>query len=55
MAALAFNPNSWEAESSRALLSSRLAYSTELVPGQPELYSKILSKKQTKLKPRMFT
>jgi hypothetical protein len=49
-----FNPNTWEAEAGR-FLSSRLAWSTKRVPGQPGLYRENLSKKnkepnQTKTK-----
>jgi hypothetical protein len=44
----AFNPSTWEAEAS-GFLSSRPAWSTEWVPGQPELHGKTLSQKnQTK-------
>jgi hypothetical protein len=43
----AFNPSTREAEAGR-FLSSRPAWSTELVPGQPGLYRETLSqKKQT--------
>jgi hypothetical protein len=42
----AFNPSTWEAEASR-FLSSRPAWSTELVPGQPGLHKETLSLKQT--------
>jgi hypothetical protein len=35
----AFNPRTWEAETGR-FLSSRPAWSTEWVPGQPGLYIK---------------
>jgi hypothetical protein len=45
-----FNPSTWEAEAGR-FLSSRLAWSTKWVPGQPELYRETLSwKKQNKTK-----
>ena len=40
----AFNPSTWEAEAGR-FLSSRPAWSTEWVPGQPELYRETLSQK----------
>jgi hypothetical protein len=40
----AFNPSIWEAEAGR-FLSSRPAWSTEWVPGQPGLYRKTLSQK----------
>jgi hypothetical protein len=40
----AFNPSTWEAEAG-GFLSSRLAWSTELVPGQPELHRETLSQK----------
>jgi hypothetical protein len=45
----AFNPSTWEAEAGR-FLSSRPAWSTEWVLGQPELYRETLSwkNKQTK-------
>jgi hypothetical protein len=35
----AFNPSTWEAEAGK-FLSSRPAWSTEGVPGQPGLYQK---------------
>jgi hypothetical protein len=38
----AFNPSTWEAEAG-GFLSSRPAYSTEGVPGQPGLYRETLS------------
>jgi hypothetical protein len=38
----AFNPSTWEAEAGR-VLSSRLAWSTEWVPGQPGLCRETLS------------
>ena len=41
----AFNPSTWEAEVGR-FLSSRPAWSTERVPGQPGLYRETLSQKQ---------
>jgi hypothetical protein len=40
-----FNPGSWEAETGR-FLSSRPAWSTELVPGQPRVHRETLSRKQ---------
>jgi hypothetical protein len=50
--ALAFNPSTWEAEAGR-FLGSRLAWSTECVPGQPGLHRESLlpktkTNKQTK-------
>ena len=42
-----FNPSTWEAEAGR-LLSSRPAWSTEWVPGQPGLYRETLSQKKKK-------
>jgi hypothetical protein len=42
MMAYAFSPNTWEAEAG-GLLSSRPAWSTEWVPGQPGLYRETLS------------
>jgi hypothetical protein len=42
----AFNPSTWEAEAGE-FLSSRPAWSTELVPGQPGLHRETLSRKQT--------
>jgi hypothetical protein len=39
-----FNPNTWEAEAG-GFLSSRPAWSTEWVPGQPGLYRETLSQK----------
>jgi hypothetical protein len=48
--AYAFNPNTQEAEAGR-FLSSRPAWSTEWVPGQPGLHRETLSqKKQNKTK-----
>jgi hypothetical protein len=41
----AFNPSTWEAEAGR-FLSSRPAWSTEWVPGQPGLQRETLSGKQ---------
>jgi hypothetical protein len=45
----AFNPSTWEAEAG-GFLSSRPAWSTEWVPGQPGLYRETLSQKQKKNK-----
>jgi hypothetical protein len=42
-----FNPSTQEAEAGR-FLSSRPAWSTKWVPGQPGLYRKTLSQKTTK-------
>jgi hypothetical protein len=47
----AFNPSTWEAEAG-GFLSSRPAWSTEWVPGQPGLYRETLSHKKTKPKPK---
>jgi hypothetical protein len=43
----AFNPSTWEAEAG-GFLSSRPAWSTEWVPGQPGLHRETLSRKKTK-------
>jgi hypothetical protein len=44
----AFNPSTWEAEAGRCL-SSRPAWSTEWVPGQPGIHRETLSwKNKTK-------
>jgi hypothetical protein len=43
----AFNPSTWEAEVGE-FLSSRTAWSTEWVPGQPGLHRETLSRKKTK-------
>jgi hypothetical protein len=43
----AFNPSTWEAEAGR-FLSSRPAWSTEWVPGQPGLHRETLSQKKKK-------
>jgi hypothetical protein len=43
----AFNASSWEAEAGR-FLSSRPAWSTEWVPGQPGLHRETLSQKKKK-------
>jgi hypothetical protein len=40
----AFNPSTWEADAGR-FLSSRPAWSTEWVPGQPGLHRETLSQK----------
>jgi hypothetical protein len=45
----AFNPSTQEAEAG-GFLSSRLAWSTEWVPGQPGLYRETLSQKEKKRK-----
>jgi hypothetical protein len=45
----AFNPSTWEAEAG-GFLSSRPAWSTEWVPGQPGLHRKTLSRKNKKQK-----
>jgi hypothetical protein len=45
----AFNPSSWEAEAG-GFLSLRPAWSTEWVPGQPELHRETLSRKSQKAK-----
>jgi hypothetical protein len=45
----AFNPSTWEAEAG-GFLSSRPAWSTEWVPGQPGLYKETLSGKTKKKK-----
>jgi hypothetical protein len=45
----AFNPSTWEAEAS-GFLSSRPAWSTKRVPGQPELYRETLSQKKEEKK-----
>jgi hypothetical protein len=42
-----FNPSTWEAEAGR-FLSSRPAWSTKLVPGQPGLHREILSRGKKK-------
>jgi hypothetical protein len=44
MVAYAFNPSTWEAEAG-GFLSSRPAWSTEWVPGQPGLHRETLSRK----------
>jgi hypothetical protein len=45
----AFNPSTWEAEAG-GFLSSRPAWSTEQVPGQPGLHKETLSCKTKKNK-----
>jgi hypothetical protein len=45
----AFNPSTWEAEAGGSL-SSRPAWSTEWVPGQPGLHRETLSRKNQKKK-----
>jgi hypothetical protein len=53
----AFNPSTWKAEAGRSL-SSRPAWSTKWVPGQPELYRETLSqktKKQNKTKTKKMS
>jgi hypothetical protein len=47
MVAHAFNPSTWEAEAGE-FLSSRPAWSTEWIPGQPGLHSVTLSRKKKK-------
>jgi hypothetical protein len=49
MVAHAFNPSTQEAEAG-GFLSSRPAWSTERVPGQPGLYRETLSRKNKKQK-----
>jgi hypothetical protein len=49
MVAYAFNPSTREAEAG-GFLSSRPAWSTKWVPGQPGLYREILSQKTKKKK-----
>jgi hypothetical protein len=44
-----FNPSTWEAEAGE-FLSSRPAWSTEGVPGQPGLHRETLSRKTKKQK-----
>jgi hypothetical protein len=44
MVAYTFNPSTWEAEAG-GFLSSRPAWSTKWVPGQPGLYRETLSRK----------
>jgi hypothetical protein len=49
MVAHTFNPSTWEAEAG-GFLSSRPAWSTESVPGQPGLHRETLSLKTKKIK-----
>lgn len=47
-----FNPSSQKTEAGRSLeFEARLVWSTEPVPGQPELHRETLSQKQTNKKP----
>jgi hypothetical protein len=50
-----FNPSTWEAEAGRSL-NLRPAWSTERIPGHPELHRETLSQKtkQNKKKPTPF-
>jgi hypothetical protein len=52
MVAHTFNPSTWEAEAGRSL-SSRPAWSTKWVPGQPGLHRETLSRK-TKKKKKLY-
>ena len=45
-----FNPSTWEADVGR-FLSTRPAWSTEWVPGQPGAYREFLSRKNPKIRP----
>jgi hypothetical protein len=45
----AFNPSTWEADAGRSL-SSRSAWSTEWVPGQPGLHRETLSREKNRLR-----
>jgi hypothetical protein len=47
--ASAFNPSTWEAEAG-GFLSSRAAWSTKWVPGQPGLHREALSQKKKRKK-----
>jgi hypothetical protein len=49
----AFNPSTWEAEAG-GFLSSRPAWSTEWVPGQPGLHRETLSRKTKKKKNSLY-
>ena len=49
MVAHTFNPSTWEVETG-GFLSSRPAWSTECVPGQPGLHRETLSGKREKKK-----
>ena len=51
MVANAFDPRTWEAEA-REFLSSRPAWSTEWVPGQPGLYRDTLLRKRARERER---
>ena len=51
MVAHAFNPSTWEAEA-REFLSSRPAWSTEWVPGQPGLYRDTLLRERARERER---
>jgi hypothetical protein len=53
MVAHAFNPSTWEAEAG-GFLSSRPAWSTEWVPGQPGLHRETLSRKTEKKKKKIY-
>jgi hypothetical protein len=44
----AFNPSTWEAEAG-GFLSSRPAWSTEGIPGKPELHRKTALKNNSKI------
>ena len=50
----AFNPSTWEAEAG-GFLSSRPAWSTKWVPGQPGLHRETLSQKNQKKKQKTTT
>jgi hypothetical protein len=50
----AFNPSTWEAEAGR-FLSSKPAWSTDWVPGQPRLHRETLSRKTKKTKTKQKT
>ena len=54
MVAHTFNPSTWEAEAG-GFLSSRPAWSTEWVPGQPGLQRNPVSKNKTKPKKQKQT
>jgi hypothetical protein len=54
MVAHTFNPSTWEAETG-GFLSSRPAWSTELVPEHPGLHSETISKTKTKTKTKKKT
>jgi hypothetical protein len=42
-----FNPSPWEVEAGRSPVRKRIAWSTELVPGQPRPHREALAQKQT--------